>query len=94
MSSLYFELRPLEIGDCGQRNHKRRIAQVYRVVVARASRELLPLFLAAIGRKGMSLADAARDIASVPYSAISRWTGGNADLPPKYLQAVTEWVSK
>ena len=94
MSASYFDLRPLEIGDCGQRDHKRRIAKVDRTAAARASRELLPVFLAAIGRKSMSLADAARDIASVPYSAISRWTGGNADLPPKYLQAVTAWVSK
>ena len=94
MSGIYFELRPLEIGDCGQRDHKRRIAKVDRVAAARASRELLPLFLGAIGSRGMSLADAARDIASVPYSAISRWTGGIADLPPKYLEAVTAWVSK
>ena len=94
MSGIYFELRPLEIGDCGQRDHRRRIAKIYRVAAARASRELLPPFLGAIGRKGMSLAEATREIASVPYSAISRWTGGNADLPPKYLQAVTEWVSK
>ena len=94
MSGLYFELRPLEIGDCGQRDHRRRIAKVDKIAAARASRELLPLFLGSIGRKGMSLADAARDIASVPYSAISRWTGGGADLPPKYLQAVTAWVSK
>ena len=94
MSGTYFELRPLEIGDCGQRDHKRRIAKVGRVAAARASRELLPLFLGAIGRRGMSLADAARELASVPYSAFSRWTGGNADLPPKYLEAVTGWVSK
>ena len=94
MSASYFELRPLEIGDCGQRDHKRRIARVDRVAAARASRDLLPTFLSAIGRKGMSLADAARDIASVPYSAISRWTGGGADLPPKYLEAVTSWVIK
>ena len=94
MSGIYFELRPLEIGDCGQRDHKRRIAQVCKIAAARASRELLPTFLSAIGRRGMSLADAARELASVPYSAISRWTGGNADLPPKYLQAVTEWVIK
>ena len=94
MSGLYFELRPLEIGDCGQRDHRRRIAKVDKIAAARASRELLPLFLGSIGRKGMSLADAARDIASVPYSAISRWTGGGADFPPKYLQAVTAWVSK
>ena len=94
MSGIYFELRPLEIGDCGQRDHQRRIAKVDKIAAARASRDLLPLFLSAIGSKGMSLADAARDIASVPYSAISRWTGGNADLPPKYLEAVTAWVSK
>ena len=94
MSASYFELRPLEIGDCGQRDHKRRIAQVDRVAAARASRELLPLFLSAIGRKGMSLTEATRELASVPYSAISRWTGGGADLPAKYLEAVTAWVSK
>ena len=92
MSGIYFELRPLEIGDCGRRDHKRRIARVDRVAAARASRELLPLFLSAIGRKGMSLTGATREIVSVPYSAISRWTGGHADLPPKYLQVVTEWV--
>ena len=94
MSGSYFELRPLEIGDCGQRDQKRRIAKVDKIAAARASRELLPTFLGAIGRRGMSLSDAARELASVPYSAISRWTGGNADLPPKYLEAVTEWVSK
>ena len=94
MSGIYFELRPLEIGDCGQRDHKRRIAQVCKIAAARASRELLPLFLAATGRKGMSLTEATRDIDSVPYSAISRWTGGGADLPPKYLEAVTSWVIK
>ena len=94
MSASYFELRPLEIGDCGRRDHKRRIAQVDRAAAARASRELLPLFLAATGRKGMSLTEATREIVSVPYSAISRWTGGNADLPPKYLEAVTSWVIK
>lgn len=94
MSGTYFELRPLEIGDCGHRDHKRRIAKVDKIAAARASRELLPLFLGAIGRKGMSLADAARDIVSVPYSAISRWTGGQAELPPKYLEAVTAWASK
>ena len=94
MSASYFELRPLEIGDRGQRDHQRRIAKVDRVAAARASRELLPLFLGAIGSRGMSLADAARELASVPYSAISRWTGGGADLPPKYLEAVTAWVIK
>ena len=94
MSGTYFELPPQEIGDCGQRDKKRRIAKVDKIAAARASRELLPLFLSAIGRRGMSLAEAAREIASVPYSAISRWTGGNADLPLKYLEAVTAWVSK
>jgi hypothetical protein len=94
VSGAYFELRPLEIGDCGQRDHKRRIAKVDKIAAARASRELLPTFLAAIGQRGMSLADASRSLVGVPYSAISRWTGGNADLPPKYLEAVTEWVSK
>lgn len=90
----YFEPRPLEIGDCGQRSHKRRIAKVDRVVAARASRELLPSFLAALGRRGMSLADAARDIADVPYSAISRWTGAQADLPQKYHERVMGWVGE
>lgn len=94
MSASYFELRPLETGGCGQRDHKRRIAKVDKVAAARASSELLPLFLGAIGRRGMSLADAARELVGVPYSAISRWTGGNADLPPKYLGAVIGWVSK
>ncbi len=94
MSGTYFELRPLEIGDCGHRDHKRRIAKVDKIAAARASRELLPLFMGAIGRRGMSLAAAARELASVPYSAISRWTCGDADLPPKYLEAVTAWVSK
>jgi hypothetical protein len=94
MSGTYFELRPLEIGDCGQRDHKRRIAKVDKIAAARASRELLPMFLAVIGQRKMSLADAARSLAGVPYSAISRWTGGQAELPPKYLEAVTEWVTK
>jgi hypothetical protein len=80
--------------EAPKRSHQRHLLKSDKLAAHRASRELLPMFMAAMGRRNMSQAAASRDIATVPQSAIQRWAGGECHLPAKYLATVTDWVGR
>jgi hypothetical protein len=87
MKVLYTEEAP-------PRSHRRHLVKTDKLATQRAGRELLPLFMAALGRAGLSQAGAARELATVPQSAIQRWAGGECHLPAKYLATVADWVGR
>lgn len=57
----------------------------------RKSRDLLPQFMSALGMN-TSVHQATKQL-GMPYSALHRWTGGQAHLPTKYHERVEAFIT-
>lgn len=56
------------------------------------SRDMLPLFLSELGMS-VSIQSVTKRL-GMPYSALHRWTGGQAHLPTQYHARVEEFIAQ